>query len=64
MQLETTQFCALCSEMNITGTIPSDELPMFFLKPNLTLRHACLARPVQGAVLIIRKKKSLPGNFT
>jgi hypothetical protein len=29
-------------EMNITGTLPSDKLPIFFLKPNFTSRHACL----------------------
>jgi hypothetical protein len=29
-------------EMNITGTLPSDKLPIFFLKPNLTSRHTCL----------------------
>jgi hypothetical protein len=35
-------------EINITGTpLPSDKLPIFFLKPNLTTRvwrsrHACL----------------------
>jgi hypothetical protein len=28
-------------EMNITGTLPSDKLLIFFLKPNLTSRHAC-----------------------
>jgi hypothetical protein len=28
--------------MNITGTLPSDKLPIFFLKPNFTSRHACL----------------------
>ena len=29
-------------EMNITGMLPSDKLPIFFLKPNFTSRHACL----------------------
>jgi hypothetical protein len=24
------------------GTLPSDKLPIFFLKPNFTSRHACL----------------------
>jgi hypothetical protein len=29
-------------EINITGTLPSDKLPIFFLKSNLTSRHTCL----------------------
>ena len=28
--------------ISITGTLPSDKLLIFFLKPNLTFRHACL----------------------
>jgi hypothetical protein len=30
--------------MNITGTLPSAKLPIFFLKPNLTPKHAILSR--------------------
>jgi hypothetical protein len=37
----------LCSirynEMNISGILPSDKLPIFLLKPTMTPRHACLA---------------------
>jgi hypothetical protein len=29
-------------EMSITGMLPSDKLPIFLLKPNLTSRHTCL----------------------
>jgi hypothetical protein len=30
------------SEMNITGTLPTNKLPIFFLKSNLTSSHTCL----------------------
>jgi hypothetical protein len=31
-------------EMNITGMLSADKLPIFFLKPNFTSRHVCVWR--------------------
>jgi hypothetical protein len=59
--------------MNITGTLPSDKLPTFLLKPNLTpkdpntrvyvSRHIFIAEKCSFNKQLFEKTKSLQGSL-
>ena len=49
------------NEMNISGILPSDKLPIFLLKPTMTPRHACLASPGDKTARVYASQKTGTG---